>query len=87
MATWPTHIVGGLAADRAVAIAGLLAERGVQTVLVRRGASDCRHHARKTDLPAVLAATPECELHMIDPVDGRDVCYRVTIEAISRESP
>ncbi|MEI7658233.1 MAG: hypothetical protein WCK33_09235 [Phycisphaerae bacterium] len=84
-ASWPLRIEGGAFADRAVALAGVLAERGVQAVCLRHGDSAVRHAARGTDLPGVLAAAGPCEVHVESPPEARDIRYRVSADAITLE--
>ena len=83
---WPARIEGGSAADRAVGLAGLLAERGVQSLVIRRGEQVERLRARVTDLPAALAAAGPCVVEPDDPEADCGLRYRVTLDSITRES-
>lgn len=60
----PTHgrIPGDSAAERAVAIAGLLAELGVQSLELRTPAGARTLYARTTDLPGLLTREAPCRL-------------------------
>ena len=83
---WPVRVEGPALGDRAVALAGLLAERGVQSLDLRRAARDVRLHARVTDLPATLAEHCPCTLRFVDPAGGIELLYRVEADSITLES-
>lgn len=83
---WPTRIEGPSLTDRAVALAGLLAERSVQSLALRRPDLDERFHARATDLPATLVERCPCTLRFIDPAGDAEVRYRVAADSIMLES-
>ena len=83
---WPPRIEGPSLTDRAVALAGLLAERGVQSLVLRRPNRDECFQARATDLPAALVERCPCTLRFIDPALDAEVRYRVAADSIMLES-
>ncbi len=84
---WPPRIEGTAFSDLAVAMAGLLAERGVQSIVISRAGREIRRHARATDLPAALAEHAPCTLRFVDPAGDAELRYRVTADSITMEPP
>lgn len=74
---WPQEIGGETAWERAVNLAGLLAERGVTRVVLERGGARREVLARGTDLPGEIAAIEGV-------VRAESVEYEVRAGAITR---
>lgn len=92
-APWPPRFDGASFAERAIALAGCFAERGVQAVAIGQGATGepgarrSLHAARRTDLPGELAKACPCEVRVVESGDGPAVRYLVTADAITRAGP
>ena len=88
---WPARLDGRSASDRAVALAGLLAERGVKVLVIRRGNVAGEVRARVTNLPAALIAASPCDVELpagetLQATGRAALRYRVTADSITLES-
>ena len=79
MSDLPREISGATAWDRAVNLAGFLAERGVQRVVLESGGQRREVGGRVTDLPREIVGMGE------GVVEGAGVRYSVSEGAIVRE--
>jgi hypothetical protein len=82
---FPPRVPGHTVHERAVALAGLLSEFGVQRVELRGGGESSSHAARVTDLPGLLAARVPCHVHgFAGNGDAATVVYSFTADGASR---
>jgi hypothetical protein len=60
---FPQSVPGPSVQERAIALAGLLAESGIQRIELRSASETSSHAARVTDLPGLLTACVPCHVH------------------------
>jgi len=80
MSDEPTFVDGPTPHDRFVVLAGMLAEHGVQTLIVSNNAGEeTTLNARTTDLPGVLAQFGDCEVRAMSGDVGAEATIMATV--------